>query len=743
MKKNILFLFLFISALVFAQPMSGTYTIGGTNPDFASINSAVANVVFNGVNGPTDFIIRNGTYNEILQIAAIPGASAANRITFMGETADSNLVLINGATTTDQQNSLRLDFLEYVTFKSITVRQLPNVFNNAVVFINRGKYINFENCVLWGHGSSTSSATEYVIQGCADSGFVARNCFIRGANEGLSLSNGSSISHRNVLIENNNFQTGGKQLFMNGGAFSIVRNNYFTSRVLYQTHSRGQFYGNKVFGTFQIISSNGWADNKFKIYNNQIYRTGADLGATYALRIGSSSYLEIYNNTIAINSTNAGYAFFAEGSFTTTSPISFKNNNVYRIDNNSTNHTIRIPNAISYAEGIECDYNNYYSQGPSFMDEYPSFTDWTSTTGFDLHSTNLNPQIVLGEDLLITNPLLFNTGTPIPYIDTDINGNFRNPQNPTVGAFEQLSAPTIDLGSDTTICGTDFVLDAGNPGSLYLWSTGETTQTISLSSSGTYSVFVSNSEGESSDTINVSINPFPTISIIATEDSICAGTQVFFEVTGTTIEGLFWNDLQISLIERMVMPESTTVYSGYFTNALECTSTVEKTIYVHPIVETSFEITENSICSNSGTFNLTGGVPSGGTYFVDGNETVNLELSNYENEFVVVTYSYTSANFCNTTASDSIFVDLCTSTFNNTLNTNNLLYNSIEKMFYFEGESYLNQQFKLYDINGKVVVNKTITSNKLKLDNDLNSGVYISEINFREGVVRSKIILIK
>jgi hypothetical protein len=64
-------------------------------------------------------------------------------------------------------------------------------------------------------------------------------------------------------------------------------------------------------------------------------------------------------------------------------------------------------------------------------------------------------------------------------------------------------------------------------------------------------------------------------------------------------------------------------------------------------------------------------------------------------------------------------------------------------MFYFEGESYLNQQFKLYDINGKVVVNKTITSNKLKLDNDLNSGVYISEINFREGVVRSKIILIK
>ena len=132
MKKNILFIFLFIGALAFAQPMSGTYTIGGTNPDFTTINSAVAQVVLNGVNGPTNFIIRNGSYNEILQIAAIPGASATNRITFMGETADSNLVVINGSTTTDQQNSLRLDFLEYVTFKSLTIRQLPNVFNNSV-----------------------------------------------------------------------------------------------------------------------------------------------------------------------------------------------------------------------------------------------------------------------------------------------------------------------------------------------------------------------------------------------------------------------------------------------------------------------------------------------------------------------------------------------------------------------------------------------------------------------------------
>lgn len=40
--------------------------------------------------------------------------------------------------------------------------------------------------------------------------------------------------------------------------------------------------------------------------------------------------------------------------------------------------------------------------------------------------------------------------------------------------------PVVNI-PDTTICAANtLVLDAGNPGATYLWSTGETTQTISL-----------------------------------------------------------------------------------------------------------------------------------------------------------------------------------------------------------------------------------------------------------------------
>jgi hypothetical protein len=43
--------------------------------------------------------------------------------------------------------------------------------------------------------------------------------------------------------------------------------------------------------------------------------------------------------------------------------------------------------------------------------------------------------------------------------------------------------PEVDLGADTIICGNgQIVLDAGNQGETYLWSTGETTQTITVDS---------------------------------------------------------------------------------------------------------------------------------------------------------------------------------------------------------------------------------------------------------------------
>ena len=76
-------------------------------------------------------------------------------------------------------------------------------------------------------------------------------------------------------------------------------------------------------------------------------------------------------------------------------------------------------------------------------------------------------------------------------IDITINGN-----------------PIVNLGNDTTILNTEtLLLDAGNPGMSYLWSTGETTQTITVGYIGnlsdTYWVEITNNDCIGNDTIVV------------------------------------------------------------------------------------------------------------------------------------------------------------------------------------------------------------------------------------------------
>ena len=100
--------------------------------------------------------------------------------------------------------------------------------------------------------------------------------------------------------------------------------------------------------------------------------------------------------------------------------------------------------------------------------------------------------------------------------------------------------PTFSLGRDTTLCGTSIVLNAGNPGSTYVWSTGATTQTITASATNSYWAVATISSGcSSSDTINVTsaVVPSMTSSNIAT---ICSGGTVVIPLTSNSPSTYNW-----------------------------------------------------------------------------------------------------------------------------------------------------------------------------------------------------------
>lgn len=75
------------------------------------------------------------------------------------------------------------------------------------------------------------------------------------------------------------------------------------------------------------------------------------------------------------------------------------------------------------------------------------------------------------------------------------------------------SSPNIEWRSDTAFCGVG-IIDAGNAGSEYSWSNGDTNQTIKIASSGLYSVTVTSPEGcIDSNEIDVLINELPQINL--------------------------------------------------------------------------------------------------------------------------------------------------------------------------------------------------------------------------------------
>lgn len=70
-----------------------------------------------------------------------------------------------------------------------------------------------------------------------------------------------------------------------------------------------------------------------------------------------------------------------------------------------------------------------------------------------------------------------------------------------------LQKPVVELGNDTSVCiGTEITLNAGDDGSVYLWSTGSSANTITVDDPGVYNVTVVSEDGcISTDTISVAM----------------------------------------------------------------------------------------------------------------------------------------------------------------------------------------------------------------------------------------------
>lgn len=116
-----------------------------------------------------------------------------------------------------------------------------------------------------------------------------------------------------------------------------------------------------------------------------------------------------------------------------------------------------------------------------------------------------------------------------------------------------LPNAVITPGGPTTFCqGSSVTLTAGG-GTSYLWSTGATTNAITVSQSGNYVVTASNSCGTSTTTQTVTVNQIPVADITADNIGlICPGSFVTLSVN--TTGNILWSTLETGNTLQVSIP---------------------------------------------------------------------------------------------------------------------------------------------------------------------------------------------
>lgn len=459
-----------------AVPLCGNYTIGGSNPDFTTMDDAVRLLNLAGVTCPVEFAFRDGTYYEQLVIKEIRGTSAVNTVTFRSLNNDSSKVILQIIPAALKYESmLVLDGSENVVFKDLGIYTgaQVNYFNTAIELTDV-KNISFENCNfelkkesdlgigiqkncediiisqnrfvslnpkamvirvddqpnrhIYITGNAIKGATEWAVPSIKSdkelvsveiSGNLIENCY-----QAVYLANADSVMIRANHIKNSN-----EGVYIGNWCTQVeISGNRLTEMKSHQNATDGTS-GINIFNVTQV-----------SVYNNFIHTSGE--GAVSGITLQNITQGKVAFNSI--NLTNKDLQYKSKGiSLKTSSQVQVKNN-IFNIKHTGT--PVYISTTLNQ---IDFDYNDYLSyegvigflNGTTYFD-LPS---WKTATGMDQHSLSVTPFFSSDTDPSMNQVLLNDAGTPVTGIDSDIDGTPRNPANPDLGARE-YSPCAVDAG---------------------------------------------------------------------------------------------------------------------------------------------------------------------------------------------------------------------------------------------------------------------------------------------------------
>lgn len=200
-------------------------------------------------------------------------------------------------------------------------------------------------------------------------------------------------------------------------------------------------------------------------------------------------------------------------------------------------------------------------------------------------------------------------------------------------------APVAAISGVTSLCSGNGTTLTASGGTVYAWSSGQSTAAITVTTAGTYTVTVS--DGSScSDTASVTVvvNPAPVAAITGT-DTICTGSSSIFTATGG---GTYQWSTGASTASITV--NTAGVYTVTVTAANGCTDVASRTLVISASAGPAVVITGNDTICPSATTSLTA---SGGVSYVWSTGSTNATISGLS----AGTYAVTASNAAGCTAS--------------------------------------------------------------------------------------------
>ncbi len=152
-----------------------------------------------------------------------------------------------------------------------------------------------------------------------------------------------------------------------------------------------------------------------------------------------------------------------------------------------------------------------------------------------------------------------------------------------------LPQPIVNLGNEITTCeNSTTTLNAGNTGATYLWSTGQTTQSIDVVNEGAYSVEVTMNGCTEEDEVLIELMPLPVVNL-GNDIAQCEGVAI-------NIMAPFYNNANYMWSNGQSSQSIDVTESGYYSVIVDlngCTAEDELQIDIlpMPIVNLGDEIT--------------------------------------------------------------------------------------------------------------------------------------------------------